>query len=179
MVATIPDLWPRLKLDILSPAAILKSQVDYIRKNGQGVLDAELTTVIGKDDFIVHRLDLIAPASNGQRYRVLVATHCSEYYPIQIEADCYRPKTRTVTVPSISTMLKGHNQDTSRTEALTWPPVNDWRKIARDQSELLSIVGQVLQSAEVRSAIESFIARTNELQLAATENKETDPQSVA
>lgn len=179
MTATIPDLWPGLKLDILAPATILKQQVEYIRAKGQGVLDAELTTVTGKDDFVIYRLDLIAPLVQGQRYRVLIATHRNEYYPIQIEADCYRPKTRTVTLPPLSAIISGMNQSTTTTEALTWPPENDWRKIARNQAELITIVGEVLKSAEVRSAIESFVARSNELKLAPPAADAVEPQSAA
>ena len=74
MVATIPDLWPGLKLDTLSPATILRQQVAFIRVKGNGILDAELSTVTGTGDFIIHRLDLIAPILARQKYRVMTAT---------------------------------------------------------------------------------------------------------
>ena len=179
MVA-IPDLWPGLKLDILSPAAILRRQVEHLRVKGQGVLDAELTTVTGKDDFFIHRLDLIASQAYGQRYRVLVVTHRTEYYPLQIEADRYRPKTKqtTRTIKRGGYRSFGEELETEvlSTESLTWPPEADWRPIAWSQEDFVRRLGEVLTSSEVRSAIESFIARSNEL-LVAPESREPANQN--
>ncbi len=165
MVATIPDLWPGLKLDTLSPATILRHQVAYIRVKGNGILDAELTTVTGTGDFIIHRLDLIAPVLDRQKYRVLTATHRADYYPVQIEADCYR----------ISDNKFAYNpQRAPWAEAVSainplrfdqesvWPSEGDWRPVASDQESFLSRIREVLASKKVRAVIESFIARSNE-----------------
>lgn len=177
MVA-IPDLWPSVKFDTLAPATILRRQVEFLQGKGQGVLDAELTTITGQDDFEIHRLDLIAPLIQGQRYRVLVATHRSEYYPLQVEADCFRPKSRTVTTPGIAGVSSILGPQ-SRVEDLTWPPVSDWRVIARSQLEFLQTLGQVLGSDEVRSVIESFVARSNELQVAKSSLGSPEPETGA
>ena len=164
MVATIPDLWPGLKLDTLSPATILRQQVAYIRVKGNGILDAELTTVTGTGDFIIHRLDLIAPILDRQKYRVLTATHRSDYYPVQIEADCYRTPDKTSPysyVAAFAETLAAVN--TLRfNQQLIWPAEGDWRPVASDQESFLSRIKEVLASKEVRAAIESFIARSNE-----------------
>lgn len=164
MVATIPDLWPGLKLDTLSPATILRQQVAYIRVKGNGILDAELSTVTGTGDFIIHRLDLIAPVMDRQKYRVLTATHRADYYPVQIEADCYRiPDSKFGYNPHITAWAAKLAVDNSRfgLESV-WPTEGDWRPVASDQESFLSRIREVLASKEVRAAIESFIARSNE-----------------
>jgi len=159
MVATIPDLWPGLKLDTLSPATILRQQVAYIRVKGNGILDAELSTVTGHGDFIIHRLDLIAPVMDRQKYRVLTATHRADYYPVQIEADCYRTPVKNLSHAGVS---GGMGMTISTLDDPVWPTGGDWRPVASDQESFLSRIREVLASKEVRAAIESFIARSNE-----------------
>ncbi len=164
MVATIPDLWPGLKLDTLSPATILRQQVAYIRVKGNGILDAELSTVTGTGDFIIHRLDLIAPIMGRAKYRVLTATHREAYYPVQIEADCFRVPEKKPEFSAIYAAAEAIAAVNSyRFEGqLTWPADGDWRPVASDQESFLSQIKDVLASKEVRAVIESFIARTNE-----------------
>lgn len=169
MPALIPDLWPVVKLDTIAPKTILDQQVEYIRTSYRGYLDAEVTTVTGAEDFVIHRLDLVAVQLDGTRTRILTATHRKEYYPVQIEAACYQPKTRTfaggrLEASSLET-LSGRN--TPFTQSLTWPPEGDWRPIAWDQTAFITKVGEVLKSGEVRSVMESIIARSNERQLLA------------
>lgn len=177
MVATVPDLWPQIKLDILSPATILRRQAGLLRKKYPGFFDAELTTVTGKDDFAIHRLDLIAIKPTEQRYRILTATHRIEFYPVQIEADCYRPKTRTVTRGGNPFALSELYPKVQVEESLTWPPEADWRKIARSQADFITEISVVLSSREVRSAMESFIARSNEADSQDEENVEQEAPS--
>jgi len=163
MPALIPDLWPDVKLDTLAPKVILDQQVEYIRTKYQGYLDAEMTTVTGAEDFVIHRLDLVAVQLDGMRIRIFTATHRKEYYPVQIEAACYRPKKR----PFDLAASMGNEDPYPETEHLTWPPEGDWRPIAWDQTTFIAKVGEVLKSGEVRSVMESIIARSNEKQLLA------------
>jgi len=166
----IPDMWQDLNLNIVAPKTILDQQVEYLQSKGKGVLGAEVTTVTGTEDFVIYRLDLIAIQLGGQRYRILVATHRTEYYPVQIEADCFRPKTKS---SAVKNLVSGF-MDREYTESLTWPPENDWRVIARSQDDFMDKLKTILRSAEVRSVIDSVIARTNELQL--TSNGKTNTE---
>src|SRR4051794_27341877 len=93
MSTTIPSLWPNdIMVDVQPPLAVLKAQATKIGEITGGILTAEVTTVTGHNDFVVHRLDLIAPQLDDRRYRVLIATHRTDYYPVVLEADCFRPK---------------------------------------------------------------------------------------
>ena len=160
MVATIPDLWPGLKLDTLSPATILRQQVGYIRVKGNGILDAELSTVTGTGDFRIHRLDLIAPVMGRAKYRVLTATHRDAYYPVQIEAGCYWPDDNGM--GNLTNARDLVSEPMPADKLLIWPNKRDWRPVASDQESFLSRIKEVLASKEVRAVIESFIARSNE-----------------
>lgn len=160
MAATIPSLWPDdIRVDLLPPVTILRVQAGQLGRLTGGILDADVTTVTGDKGFVVHRLDLIAPALGGRRYRALAATHRADYYPLVLEADCYRPKTRTTKYNPFEPL---GGLITTRTEALTWPDATDWRPAVADQEEFIKKVGEVLRSREVRAVIESMIALSNE-----------------
>lgn len=167
MAATIPSLWPEIKVDILPPVAILRAQANRLGELTQGILEAEMTTVTGEQDFVAHRLDLIAPALDGRRVRVLIATHRTDFYPVVIEADSNRPKklaTKDVRKAALETFAASTMGIDIRTHLPTreWPPVDDWRPIAANQDEFIKRVGEVLQSREVRSVIDSMIALSNQ-----------------
>lgn len=134
--ATIPDLWPTLNFDAVAPEVILAKQVELLKKRGRGVLDAELVTVSGMKGAITYQFDLVAPKLDSQRYRILSATRKpEEFYPVTIEADCFR-----------------HEVADSPTGGR-----------ANSDEEFVEKVGQVLRSSPVLAAINSFIARTNQL----------------
>lgn len=159
MPATIPSLWPEdIKVDVLQPLYILKSQASKIGELTKGILEAEVTSVTGSDDFVVHRLDLIAPNLDGRRYRVLAATHRADLYPVVLEAECFRPKRTYVAANAMARMASGELPLPSQ----AWPPADDWRPVANDQDEFIKRVREVLRSGEVRAAINSMIALSNE-----------------
>lgn len=161
MVATIPSLWPEdIKVDLLPPGTILKVQANTLGKLTQGILDAEVTTVTGEKDYVVHRLDLIAPALDGRRKRVLTATHRADYYPLVLEADCFQPRTPQG-LHAIGSIISemATNLDALKYE---WPQNHGWRPIVSNQEELYKRLAEVFRSWEVRSVIESMIALSNE-----------------
>jgi len=177
MTATIPNLWPEgIKVDVLPPVTILKYQATKIREMTKGILECEVTTVTGPEDFVSHRLDLIAPVLDGRRQRVLTATHRADLYPVVVEADCFRPKPK----PKPLTPLEEMGATVAETldgifrakNPPSWPNPDDWRPIADDQDELLKRIGEVLKSRGVRSTIDSMIALSNDKQQA---NDATQP----
>ena len=167
MSVTIPSLWPEdIKVDVLPPLTILKLQAAKLHEITKGILHAEVTTVTGPDDLTAHRLDLIAPTLDDRRVRILTATQRTEFYPVVVEAELYRPPKVSVqdvkkqAMQGVAAML---GVDT-RTEypLRIWPPVDDWRPVANDQSDFLKRVGEVLRSPAVRATIDSLIALSNE-----------------
>ena len=178
MSATIPSLWPEnIKVDVLPPLTILKLQAAKLHEITKGILRAEVTTVDGPGDLIAHRLDLIAPALDSRRVRVLVATQRTELYPVVVEAEFYRPTkvpAQAVKNLAMQGLAAAMGVDT-RTEypIRDWPPVDDWRPIASNQDEFLERVAEVLRSPAVRAAIDSMIALSNE------KNRPTDSETAA
>ena len=167
MPITIPNLWPNdIMVDVQPPLAILRAQAEKIGEITHGILTAEVTTVTGHEDFAVHRLDLIAPKLDGRTHRLLSATHRTDFYPVVIEADVYRPtriSKQAVDKLVLENLAAKVGIDT-RTEypLRAWPPVDDWRPTASDQDEFVKLVGEVLKSSAVRSVIDSLLALSNE-----------------
>jgi hypothetical protein len=167
MPTTIPSLWPNdIMVDVRPPLEILKAQAEKIGEITQGILTAEVTTVTGHEDFAAHRLDLIAPKLDGRAHRILTATHRSDFYPVVIEAELYRPtkvSSQAVKNLAMQSMAAALGVDT-RTEypLRTWPPVDDWRPVASNQDDFLRRVAEVLRSPAVRAVIDSMIALSNE-----------------
>lgn len=158
MTATIPSLWPDdIKVDVLPPLTILRFQASKLRELTKGILHADVVTTTGQDDFVVHRLELVAPQLGNRRYGILTATHRSDFYPVVLEADCFRPKEPLVAGRSLASI--GEHLAALDT---SWPRRNDWRPAAGDQDEFVKRVGEILRSREVRSIIDSMIALSNE-----------------
>ena len=177
MTATIPNLWPDdIKVDLLPPVTILRVQAGQLSRLTGGILDADVTTVTGDKDFVVHRLDVVASALAGRRYRVLTATHRADYYPVVLEAECFRPKTRTT---KYNPFESPGGIVTTRTENLTWPDATDWRPAPANQDEFIERVREVLRSKEVRAVIESLIVLSNERSLQADDANPDEPAEPA
>jgi hypothetical protein len=178
MPTTIPSLWPNdIVVDVRSPLEILRAQAEKIGEITQGTLTAEVTTVTGHEDFATHRLDLIAPKLDGRAFRILTATHRTDLYPVVIEAELYRPtkvSAQAVKNLAVQTLAAPMGIDLRSEYPLrTWPPVDDWRPVASDQSEFLRRVAEVLRSPTVRAAVDSLIALSNE------KNQTTDTETAA
>jgi hypothetical protein len=156
MSTALDNLWPQININTLSPKTILTKQVENFRKASQGVLDAALSTVTGTDDYIIYHLDIL---SNDSRFRILTATRRKNFYPIVIEADCFRPKKRN---SELGSLISDIVLQTKVSMSDSWPPEADWRKIAWDQEQFVKAIQEVLNSGEVRSIIESLIAQRNE-----------------
>ena len=131
-MATIPDLWSDdIKVDVVTPLAILLAQVGPMQRKTKGLLQAEVTTTTSNGGWVKHQLDLIAPVLDGYRHRLLAATHERDLvYPVQVDAECF---------------------EVSSAEAR-----------AHTEEEFIGIVSIALHSHQVRSIIQSLIARSNE-----------------
>ena len=90
MTVDLLDLWPEIDTPrALSPKKILQMQVDAIAEKTSDILQAEVVTsqqpnsIKGRQDNVMHRLDLIAPALDSYRKTVFEAWHSpDELYPV-------------------------------------------------------------------------------------------------
>ena len=162
MATTIPILWSDdIKVDIVSPAAILRAQTGPISQRTKGLLEAEVTTVTSDSGRIVLELDLIAPVLNGYRHRLLAAYHEKDLvYPVKVDAECFQPQT---------------SEDHGAFRAAAAEAKTDSRPIANTEQEFINLVSRVLHSGEVRSIIQSLIARSNERRDSPQVPPESDP----
>lgn len=151
MAATIPDLWPDdIRVDVLTPLAILRTQEALLGKRTKGLIQAEITTA-NSEKGTQHSLDLVTAALK-YRERVLTAWHGREFiYPVRVAAETFKPKPKNfieaLTTTELTTLFEGSHVRTAAT-----------------QDEFVALIREVFRSMEVRSLIQSLLARVNESQ---------------
>jgi hypothetical protein len=109
------------------------------------MLQAKLTTT-ETEKLVQHQLDLIAPSLNFYRQRLLSATHDRVMlYPVTVTAKAFAP---AIPGPKVAAALRELNPSLTQRQAAT-------------DEEFIRLIGEVLQSVEVRGLIFSLIARIN------------------
>jgi hypothetical protein len=83
----IPNLWPaEVSVKVLSPVAILRAQVPRLAQLTKGILLAEITSEDSRDH-VRHSFDVIAPALENYRHRLLFVQHAKQLvYPVQVDS---------------------------------------------------------------------------------------------
>lgn len=133
MSQNIKSLWsPDIKGTAFSPLTILKGQVQALALQTRGVLLAEIIEE-RKDGKIFLSMDIVVPALQGSRHRILKVSHqVGLPYPAWVEAETFRYES--------ATSKKRTNSDQEFTET----------------------VAEVLKSDEVLSVAQSLVALANE-----------------
>jgi hypothetical protein len=84
MSEKIPSFWSReaVKPRIITPLAFLRVQASKLGEETRGLLLGEITTTMSesKRKNVEHHLDIIAPALDNQRLRIVVARQSSQIY---------------------------------------------------------------------------------------------------
>jgi hypothetical protein len=156
MAASIPVLWSDdISVDVLSPLAILRGQTEPLSRMTKGILEAGIETITSDKGKVQHRLDLVAPALNNFHRRILLATHQNDLvYPVVVDAECFLPErvesNWDALIPSFSKIVTVRD------------PLSEGQRRAATDKEFIELVGQVLRSSQVRSLIQSLIARSND-----------------
>src|SRR5215510_13181875 len=91
MSQNIQSLWsPDIKATVLSPLTILKGQAEALALQTGGVLLAEIVEY-REEDNVSLSFDLVAPALQGSRHRILRVIHQEGLpYPAKVEAELFR-----------------------------------------------------------------------------------------
>jgi hypothetical protein len=141
-----------IKATVQSPYAILEPQAQALSRQTNGILVGELSVsheAEGKRARI--QLDLVVPALDSYRHRILVVTHdVNMVYPARLHAECFERSTDLGALlrPKPLFMLdRPEKQD------------ND----AAGEEEFRRLLKRVLTSPEVTSVAVSLIARANEV----------------
>src|SRR5438270_951123 len=92
MATSTLDLWSDdIQVDVLPPIAVLRAQEHLLAQKTRNILQAQLTVTEGQDQ-VELGLDLVAPALNSYRARLLTARHNKEFiYPVFVTAECFYP----------------------------------------------------------------------------------------
>lgn len=162
MLEAIPTLWSakELKPKVLTPVAILRAQASQLSPMTQGILRAEVTALHGEEQDILG-LDIIAPALDNYRYRMLSVEYTKNmYYPATVSANGLTV-TETTKYPYI---LGGDRTTVIEVE----------EKVAYSDEELITILGEALQAPENVAMLQSLIARSNEVTNPTTEIEDVD-----
>jgi hypothetical protein len=134
---------------VRSPASILVEQADLLARQTNGILVGELTSHDSegeKGDETGLALDIVVPALDGFRQRILVAKHAVGMpYPVRVDADVFRVR---LPPPPLRPLR----------EALEAKPPNR----ADSDTEFIEVVGKVLRSPHVTSVAQSLLALANE-----------------
>lgn len=148
MTQRIPNLWSEkdVKVEVLSPLAILQTQAANLETMTKGLIEAEITTLTNERGETLYNLDLVAPALGGYRHRLFGISHKQDMvYPVKF----ILPSSQ-----NFGSMFPFASQLSAETEA-----------------EFLEKLGEVLQSNSVNAVIQSLIARSNEVQSVGNEAK--------
>lgn len=134
MSSNIKSLWsPKIRGTAFSPLTILKGQAEALGPQTGGVLIAEVIEERNKDGKISLSMDLVVPALNGSRHRILKVNYQEgSPYPAWVEAETFRYEYATS------------------------------RKRTNSDQEFTETVAVVLRSDEVLSLAQSLVARATE-----------------
>ena len=133
MSQNIRSLWSvDIKGTVLSPSTILKGQADALAIQTGGILLAEIVEDHDEDGDVSLSFDLVAPALQGSRHRILRVIHKPGLpYPAWVEAETLRS--------AYGAMVKTYTDH-----------------------EFTETVAEVLKSGQVSSVAQSLVARANE-----------------
>ena len=148
MAQTIPNLWSQkdIKVEVLSPLAILRTQAANLEQMTQGLIEAEVTTTTGDKGETVHQLDITAPVLGGYRHRLLAISYRKDMvYPV--------------------TFVVAHDGALRDVSAYVYSTNTS----AQTEAQFLKNLGEILQSPTINALIQSIIARSNEVQAAPAE----------
>ena len=174
MATSIPILWSDdIKVDVLTPLVILRAQQEPLRRMTQGILEAEITNVIS-EKLIRHNLDLVAPALGNYRRRVVTVTHfADQVYPVRVDAATRKRRVESQgPLLPWSSPLGAETRETLRKFSEDFPtkaepktegePEPELSPNAATEDQFIKLLGDIFHSDEVRSLIQSLIARSNE-----------------
>jgi hypothetical protein len=149
----ILDLWSDdIQANVLTPVAILRTQVSALSRKAEGILRAEVRIDVNQARIELH-LILIAPALNDYQVTLLKASHDAELvYPAIVKSRGLLPPPRRpkyLPIPSEIMPFEPEREPDERS--------------AETQDEFIKVVGDILRSGWVRSLIQSLIARSNDV----------------
>src|SRR5262245_38567948 len=93
MSGTVASLWPaQIRAGVQTPWMILQGQDEALTEQTNGVLRGEILRREDENGKAVLSLDIVVPALNDYRHRILVLTYDQAHpYPALVDAEVFRP----------------------------------------------------------------------------------------
>lgn len=153
--ATIPNLWPPIKVDVITPYAILQAQASRLSELTQGLLRAEITNSKTSNKAMFYHFDVIAPVLNNYRHTLLVVEQSpTRAYPVKVEGISEKSdkiwRRDVHPAAGLGSMVKGVGERDEKEDLIY------------TNEEFINRVGEILQSAQAQRIITSLITRSNE-----------------
>lgn len=144
MAQRIPNLWSEkdIKVEVLSPIAILQTQAANLEQMTKGLIETEITVTTTARGETFYQLDVIAPVLGGYRHRLFAISHQKDMvYPVRFILDA--------------------NLSSELIKSLG---ANKWTDVVGTEDKFITGLMHLLQSNSVNAIIQSLIARSNEVQ---------------
>lgn len=138
-MSRIPILWPELKVDAVSPAAVLQVQAASLEQLTHGLLIGQVVRGdVDKQEYL--HLDIVAPAV-GTSFRVVTITHKNGFpYPASV----------------------------TWVDQTPFSAVEIREREAWSEENLSEILKEVLSSSGITAAVYSLLARSNDVENTST-----------
>lgn len=168
-VAEIPDLWgPGIKVDLVSPLAILKTQAEFLGIKTKGLLLGRTgSLVVGEKENAreeVHQFEVYSPVLNYTEHLFDIRHKERRPYPVTITVP-ERIAWPVELMPAPPELL---HQPIVGSQFKPPSTVLATKCECRDGDVFIRALGVVLTSPAIHSAIASFLVMSNERNLAAT-----------
>jgi hypothetical protein len=170
----MPGLWPEsIRSDVVTPYAILREMASDLELSTGGTLRGEVGRRAAGDDRIALSFDIVVPALDGSRHRILTIGHAKDRpYPALVDAEVlqapagsstkasrFLPDVRTFDVP-----ISGRLRDTIQSE--TRAELKEKAKLGQSAAgdrELRAMLSEILKTPRVISLAVSLVALANEV----------------
>ncbi len=170
MARQVQSLWPEaIRSNIPSPYAMLRTQADALAEQTGGLLVGEVRRREAADDRVAMSLDIVVPALDGARFRILTVGYGKEMvYPAVLDAEVFRNSARRRKEPGVFLQTATFQVpeslrkklDTNRAELQESAELGER---ADSDRELYELIAKVLKSPQVVSLAQSLIARVNDI----------------
>ncbi len=177
MASTALDLWPQDigSEDVLTPEEILKAQAAAIQVRTNGLIRGEILRH-ESDDRIVLGMEIVSLRVDS-RVRLFEAQHRREFeYPVAIKSHQSGLPSFLQAKYFVQGTISGSDFGLGQVmkEAIGGWQTNEW--VANSPMEFTELVGKILGTSEVKSAVISLIARSQRSGSSPEQPSDTEPE---
>jgi hypothetical protein len=170
----MPGLWPEsIRSDVATPYAILREMASDLELRTGGTLRGEIGRRAAGDDRIALSFDIVVPALDGSRHRILTIGYAKNRpYPALVDAEVLQAPAGSSTKESRYLLDWRRPYDVPVPESLrstiqseTWAELKENAKLGQSAAgdrELRAMLSEILKTPKVISLAVSLVALANE-----------------